>query len=69
MKILITHPSVSNVDGLLKKGEHDLDSKLANNLIKRGLAEEIEEVKIEEVKIEKKPTAKKIASKKDVKKD
>jgi hypothetical protein len=56
MKILIKKDVISGQDGWRREGEiHDLEPKLANHYIKRGIgviAEEVKEVKEEKVKVE-----------------
>ena len=42
-KVFITHPRVRNVKGeLYKTGEQDVAQKVADSLVKRGLAKQLE---------------------------
>lgn len=53
MKILIKKDVISGQDGWRREGEiHDLDAKLANHYIKRGIGVPAEEVKEEKAKVE-----------------
>jgi len=53
MKILIKKDVISGQDGWRREGEiHDLDTKLANHYIKRGIGVLAEEVKEEKAEVE-----------------